>query len=117
MVDLNQIEHATQEDIDYGVVLWAKLFNATTWEEVDALAQNNEYLQETISGVRQLSEDEQIRQQCEARESFVYWERLRNIAHQQALDTIKQQAAELQEKDNEIAQLRAQLADMAQVQS
>ena len=64
------------------------------------LAKNNEYLQETVSGVRQLTEDEKIRQQCEARESFVFWENVRNTAHQQALETIEKQAEELQAKDN-----------------
>lgn len=49
VIDLNQIDAATPEDKKYGLDLWAKLFTATTWEEVEALAQNNEYLQETIS--------------------------------------------------------------------
>ena len=116
VVDLRQIEQATGEDRRYGIDLWAKLFIATTWEEVEALAQNNEYLQETVSGVRQLTEDEKIRQQCEARESFVYWENVRNTAHQQALETIERQEEELQAKDaelqaarDEIARLRAEL--------
>jgi len=100
VVDLKQTEQATEEDKAYGIDLWAKLFNATTWEEVEALTQNNEYLQETVSGVRQLTEDEKIRQQCEARESFVFWENVRNTAHQQALETIERQEEELHAKDN-----------------
>lgn len=109
VIDLKQIEQATDEDKAYGIELWAKLFTATTWEEVEALAQNNEYFQETVSGVRQLTEDEKIRQQCEAREAFTYWENVRNNAHQQALNTIERQEEalqaahdKLQAKDNEL---------------
>ena len=34
------------------------------------LAQQNEYLREAVSGVAILTEDEKIRQQCQAREDF-----------------------------------------------
>jgi len=43
-----------------------RYFLATTWDEINMLAQNNEYLQEAVSGVRQLTAEEQIRQQCQA---------------------------------------------------
>lgn len=81
--------------------------------------QNNEYMQETVSGVRQLTEDEKIRQQCQAREDYLYWERIREYQHQQALDQIQilsteNQAlsAEIQVLSSEILQLRAQMADL-----
>ena len=31
VVDLTQIELATEEDKSYGIDLWARVFNATTW--------------------------------------------------------------------------------------
>lgn len=46
------------------------------------------YLQEAVSGVRQLTEDEKIRQQCQAREDFAYWERMRTLKHQRDLDQV-----------------------------
>ena len=80
------------------------------------LAQNNEYLQEVVSGVQQLTEEEKIRQQCEAREINAYWERIRTIDHQNALNTISAQAGTIAEQANtiqknetEIAHLRALL--------
>ena len=33
VVDLTQIEMATEEDKQYGIGLWARVFTATTWEE------------------------------------------------------------------------------------
>ena len=78
VINLTQIELATEEDKKYDVDLWARVFTATTWEEINMLAQNNEYLQEAVSGVRQLTAEEKIRQRCQARETNAYWERIRN---------------------------------------
>ena len=63
------------------------------------LAQNNEYLQEVVSGVRQLTEEEKIRQQCEARETNAYWERIREAARKQELQD--QEEAYKQELQNQ----------------
>nr|WP_297706974.1 hypothetical protein [uncultured Butyrivibrio sp.] len=41
MLQLNHIELATEEDEENNLVYWARLFNATTWEEFKALAENN----------------------------------------------------------------------------
>ena len=133
VVDLTQIELATEEDKQYDIDLWARVFTATTWREVEMLAQNNEYLQEALSGVRQLTEDEKIRQQCQAREDFAYWERIKNAKMkelgedlqqaqddllqaqgelQQAQDELQQAQKQLHSKDNEIALLRAELAKL-----
>ena len=63
------------------------------------LAQNNEYLQEAVSGVRQLTEDEKIRQQCQAREAFAYWERMKALKHQRDL---QERDEVIQRKNNEL---------------
>ena len=46
---------------------WARFFKAESWEEMRMLAQNNEAMNECVNTMAQLSEDEQIRMQCEAR--------------------------------------------------
>ncbi len=81
VVNLTRIDLATEKDKAYGIDLWARVFKATTWEEINMLAQNNEYLQEVVSGVRQLTEEEKIRQQCQAREDYIYWERIRKAKY------------------------------------
>ncbi|MBO5177005.1 MAG: hypothetical protein J6C07_06075, partial [Lachnospiraceae bacterium] len=93
------------------------------------------YLQEVVSGVQQLTEEEKIRQQCQAREDYAYWERIReadrkrelqkrdNIINEQAdtineqADTINEQAdtiiaqeQKLSEQNAEINLLRAEIA-------
>ena len=49
---------------------WAKLFKATTWEEIRMLAEKNEYIADTVVTLRKLTEDEKIRMQCQAREDY-----------------------------------------------
>lgn len=68
VVDLNQIGAATEEDKRNHLDEWAALFKATEWEEIKMLTQQSEYLQEAAQSMYQLSADEKIRQQCEARE-------------------------------------------------
>ena len=104
VVDLTQIELATEEDKQHEIDLWAKVFLATTWEEINMLAQNNEYLQEAVSGVRQLTAEEQIRQQCQAREDYLYWEHIRN-ARTERLET------DLANTQAVLANTQAELAD------
>ena len=48
----------------------ASLFKATTWEEITMLAQKNEYIGEATDTIYQLTQDEKIRMQCEAREDY-----------------------------------------------
>ena len=114
VVNLTQIELATEKDKAYGIDLWAKVFKATTWEEINMLAENNEYLQEVVSGVRQLTEEEQIRQQCQAREDFIYWERIREAEYKRELQGQANKIAELTDTITEqagtIAELNALLS-------
>ena len=100
---------ATEEDKQYGIDLWARVFTATTWEMIDMLAQNNEYLQETVSGVRQLTAEEQIRQQCQAREDYIYWEELRAAEMKRLEDELAKSKAALAEEQAENARLRTLL--------
>ena len=73
------------------------------------LAQNNEYLKEAVSGVRQLTEDEQIRQQCQAREDFEYWERIRNNYVKELGDNLEQTQDRLEQTQGELEQTQDEL--------
>ena len=50
---------------------WARFFKAESWEEMRMLAQNNEAMNECVNTMAQLSEDEKIRMQCEARKDSI----------------------------------------------
>ena len=84
------------------------------------LAQKNEYLQETVSGIAQLTEEEKIRQHCQAREDYEYWEYIRNMTHQREMqeqkealrqkdEVLRQQGEELRSAQEEISRLRAEI--------
>ncbi len=100
VVNLNHTELATEKDKTFSTDLWARAFKAESWEEINMLAQQNEYLKEAVSGIAVLTEDEQIRQQCQAREDFEYWERIKENGHKRELaEKDRQYQMELAEKD------------------
>ena len=74
------------------------------------LAAQDISLSAAATTVYQLSEDEHIRQQCEAREDYLKRERGMSRLIKQQNQTIATQKQELAEKDKEIAELKALLA-------
>ena len=123
VVDLKNIALATPEDKLYNIHVWAQLFKAQTWEEIKMLAATSSIIDDAATTLYQLSEDERIRQECEARED--YWKReqglldemnetqerfaeaQKKIAEQEKALAEKDEA--LTEKDKEIAKLKAML--------
>lgn len=103
VLDLTQTELATEEDRLYRIDRWAALFKATTWEELKMLAENNSDITSASAAVYRLSQDEQIRMQCEARED--YYRRQASIQYE--MDRQKEKLA--MQKD-EIAIQNAEIA-------
>ena len=110
VVDLTQIERATEEDKQYSIDLWARVLTATTWEEIDMLAKDNEYLRETSNAMYELDQDRLIRQQCQAREDFLYWERMKENRNKRVEAELAEAKAELADKDAELERQKAELA-------
>lgn len=96
VVDLNHIELATDEDKTYGVDLWARLFKATTWEEIKMIAKNNPVIIDACESLYILNADEIARQRSRAREDA--------IARENALNQIiTDQAAEIKRLQTELS--------------
>ena len=108
VVDLTQIQLATKEDRAHQIDYWAGLFTCKDWEELTMLAENNEYLKEATETVYELSQEEQIRMQCEARED--YNRRMLGIGRMLA-----RQTRELKEKDAIIAEKDSALSEQAAI--
>ena len=70
VLDLTHIELASKQDKALQLDCWARLFKATTWEEINMLAQENEAIREAAETVYQLTREERIRMECEAREDY-----------------------------------------------
>ncbi|MBQ9118777.1 MAG: Rpn family recombination-promoting nuclease/putative transposase [Lachnospiraceae bacterium] len=103
VINLNQTKLATEEDRSNHIDEWAALFRTTEWEEIKMLAQNNEYIQEATNTMYMLSEEERIRQQCEAREEYYRLQRYHKYKEEQA----KQLEIHCAELENHCEQLES----------
>ena len=75
MVDLTQIDMATEEDKAYGIDYWARLFKAKTWEEIKMLTKDNEYLEAAANSLYEANADRMVKERCRARREAERYER------------------------------------------
>lgn len=101
---LTQINQATEEDKNYHIDTWARLFKCSDWRELQMLANNDSSIQEAVNTIHQISEDEKLRYQCIRREEALRRER---TLHNQ-LEESKQQHLE---DIKEISRLKKLLAE------
>ena len=94
MLNLTRIDLATVEARQYHIDYWTSLFKATIWEELKMLAEENEFIANASSTVYQLSQEETIRLQCEAREDYYRRERRK----QKRFDMLKEEYVSLKKK-------------------
>ena len=104
VVDLSRIDLATEEDKEHHIDYWAKLFKATTWEEIKMLAAKDQYIDEASKTIFRLSADEQIRKRCLDREEYY----LDKMAMER---TVEAQKAEIADNEAKLAALEAAIAD------
>lgn len=107
VVDLTNIEIATDEDKRYHIDEWAQLFKAKTWEEIKMLAAKNADIAYAAETIYKLSEDDRIRLQCEARED--YYKRQSVHAEREA-----KYKAQIAEQEEQIADLKEQLTTQSE---
>ena len=69
---LNHINLATQEDIDKGLVIWAKLFQADTWEELRRLILEHPAYKEVAETMFYVDADTSARSIAEAHEKYLH---------------------------------------------
>lgn len=109
VLDLTHTDLATEEDKKYQLDYWASLFKSTTWEELKMLAQNNEYIEQASETIYQLSQEEAIRQQCEAREDYYRRENGKKAEMEAKDNTIKEQQAIIDRLSDENTSLKNDL--------
>lgn len=73
------------------------------------LAQNNEYIAEAASTIYELTEEEKIRLQCQAREDFIRTQKDREYLQAQREALISEQAAQINSLIAENKMLRSKL--------
>ena len=92
VLELRQIELATEEDKKWNLDFWAKLFKARTWEELKMIAKDNEYFTEASNTLCDLYADFNVRERCRDREDY-------ELEQKYLHDTIEQQGIELKHKN------------------
>ena len=70
VLDLSHIELATQEDKEWNLDFWARLFKAKTWEKMKMIAKDNEYVTEASNTLCDLYADFNVRERCRDREDY-----------------------------------------------
>lgn len=70
VLDLSQLDNIPEEHKTSDLYTWARLFKATTWEEVQALMKENDTIKDAAGHLYALSAEEDIRLQCEGRELY-----------------------------------------------
>lgn len=121
VVNLKRIDLATEEDRASRIDYWARLFTASSWEEIKMIAQNDSFLSAALQSMYESNADEITRQKCRAREEYCKLERAleettdevaalnRQLAERDSVIAEKDSA--LAEKDSVIAELKKQLAE------
>ena len=120
VLELNKIELATEEDKEYGIDRWARLFKAITWEELRMISKDNSTLQQASNELYTINADEILRQQARARADAEFWERHTQAKMKKQAETIQQQGETIQQQGETIAEqnelikkLQAQIVEMS----
>ncbi len=111
VVNLNQIELATEEDREYGIDHWARLFKATTWEAIKKMAQENEYISSAAETMFESSQDESMRIFMEGVEEANRIRRGQELRIEQAEATIARKEAIIAEKESTIIEMDEVIAE------
>ena len=96
VVDLTNIALATNDDRKYNIDKWAKLFKAQSWEDIKMIAAQDINISSAAATLYQLSEDERIQQECEAREDYL-------LREQDLADRITERDKAIAERDKELS--------------
>jgi len=98
VLELNKEEYATEEDKAYHIDYWAKLFKATTWEELRMLAQEQQVLQSTVETIYRVNADDYVRAELEAREDGLRLQRTYDNEIKQQIKTMAEQQSTISEQ-------------------
>ncbi|MCR5627864.1 MAG: Rpn family recombination-promoting nuclease/putative transposase [Lachnospiraceae bacterium] len=118
IMDLKNIDHATETDKASKLDLWARLFSAETWEELQEVASQSPIIDKAVGYMFTLTKDEEIRMQMEAREEYYKNERTNQLLLKEAREDVDKYRLEAEhykrlaeEQNNKLADKDAKLAD------
>ena len=113
VVELNRINKATDEDRKYGIDKWARLFKATTWEEVKMIAANDEHISSAARSMFKREVDEATLRLCHKLEWEIAAEEKRNKRLAELEAETAKQAATITDQATTITDQAATITDQA----
>lgn len=99
VLNLRQINMATDEDKKWQIDRWARLFKASRWEELRMIAAQDTEMTDAAKTLYDKNQDEYARNWALAREMFLFEERCRKAREKKAL-------AELEDARKENSELK-----------
>ncbi len=110
VLSLNQIELATEEDKRWHIDEWARLFKATTWEELKMIAEKDKVYSEAANSIYEQNSDETVRMMCEARREAIFHEQYVQNKMESLEKQLSQKEKQLSQKDEQLSQKDEQLS-------
>ena len=110
VLSLNQIELATEEDKRWHIDEWARLFKATTWEELKMIAEKDKVYSEAANSIYEQNSDETVRMMCEARKEAIFHEQYVQNKMESLEKQLSQKDEQLSQKDEQLSQKEKQLS-------
>ncbi len=105
VIELNHTNLATTEDISYGIDTWARLFKATTWEEIKMITKDNPSMNSTAESIYMSNSDENIRELCRRREDAIAHENYQK----KLIQTLTDENAALSDENSALTDENARL--------
>ena len=111
VVDLTQIDKASEDDISSGLARWARLFKAKSWEELKAIGEEDTEMEDTV---RQTYDFINMDKFEKAMQDIAESDRIHreNIRKKQAAE-IENQKAEIDSQKAEIEQHKTEIEHLA----
>jgi len=109
VLELNKEEYATEEDKAHRIDYWARLFIATTWEELKMLAEEQKVMQSTVETMYRISADEYVKAELRAREDELRLQRTLDMEMKRRNERIVEQAAEIKHRQEQIESQKAKI--------
>ena len=98
VLNLSQIEKVPKEQRDSELYTWAKLFKSESWEEIKMLADKSKTVEKVGVTLRNLTAEEEIKLQCEARERYEH----DRATYENLKKRLKKMAEDIEEKEKSV---------------
>jgi predicted transposase/invertase (TIGR01784 family) len=108
VVSLRETELATEEDKAWKIDFWARLFKATTWEEIKMIAKKDPAFQEASETLYVMNSDETIRARCRARADFYWMEQSRQKEYERVVSELNNANSELEVANSKVNNLTSE---------